>query len=688
MSAAIRTPQRGNANNVDDEVAAAAAAASASDPSASPSLSPDAPAQVELASDADGEGAAAAVEPADSFAPVLSKSARRRLARAKGEQYRAEAHFAAIKAAAAAPAVPSQPRFFTPPPASRNNNSSSSHYAAQLSRSAGPLHGGQHSASPLPALQELFPDLSSDLLNSLWLQCNRSFEGVVDYMLAHQTESTEEEKRMQSALTASLAEAASESSSSSASASPSPPARVVGSDNLSQLSGDLFSLVCDFLNLFELSMLAGVSKDARNQTECGAFARVDKLDFARYATSWPDWKMLRMVARFSSTTSLSFRNTRFKSFSQLSSLCFGRRIKHLSLAGCVHLGDHHLHELMGLGEFLESLDLNQVDNLTDEGLEHIATARHNLRLAKLNLSDCLHISSLGVERILERCGALQQLDLKGTNVTRSILQFQNQHSQLSVLNLSTCRKLPADLAITSAFCRLAELSLSSNLSLKNVTLSIVTLTHLNLSNAKHVLTLTLYTPRLKLLNLNGCLVLHAIATVPHQSKVLVTRLESINANLCRSITSLSFHNLLQSAAPTLKNLSCRGCLLLSDANIALLTQERPSSGASVAGASVSGSSLPASSPSLCVLESLDLSGCKAASPGAVVVASRMVTESNERRERQAAERRAGEHGDAAWRRSSAGSRSHSNSKEDDQWSGGLDDDEASESPREPEPLDG
>jgi hypothetical protein len=318
-------------------------------------------------------------------------------------------------------------------------------------------------------------------------------------------------------------------------------------------------------------------------------------------------------------------------------------------------------------------------------------------LQKLVLSECKFISSTGVCRVLERCVGLQQLDLKGTNVTRAILSFTQQQSRLTSLNLSACKKLPADLAITSPFCQLQYLNLSSNPALKSVTLSIPTLTNLNCSNSKHMHTLALYTPMLRVLQLNGCLLLSSVTTVPHQSKQLLTRLEEANFNLCRSITPLSFQHLLNSARTTLRMLSCRGCILLSDANLAVLLPPEPvaqqssmpgvgysllpSSSASSASASASPPS-PAVAP-LSRLEWLDLSGCKAILPSNALLASRMVSDSNARREHAQSQQQQADSASQAWAAASSsrsrGARNNNcgrhSSDEEHSGSGGLDDDE-------------
>ena len=155
-------------------------------------------------------------------------------------------------------------------------------------------------------------------------------------------------------------------------------------DSLSALSADLFALIAESLNLFELAALGAVSRDARAQIESGAFARVDKLDLARYG-SWPDWRLMRMLARFPSTTNISFKNTAFQSFDQLAGVCFGRRVRQISFAGCAEIQDRHCHELFGLGEHLTALDLTACE-ITDDGLEQIATARHNKELTTIGPS--------------------------------------------------------------------------------------------------------------------------------------------------------------------------------------------------------------------------------------------------------------------------------------------------------------
>jgi hypothetical protein len=309
-----------------------------------------------------------------SFVPVLSKSAKRRAARKLTEQYRAEAQFAAFRspqplgaaavAAAAAPlssvwrsaSPPSAHMRFAPPPP---------HSADRQPDSGSRL---QHSQSPLPALREMFPALDREVLDSIFVQCGRSFENVVEYMLGHDAAQARDDQQMQAALTASLAAAALEGVEIDASSLSSSLRAYNGTDRLSQLSADLFQLVCDHLNSFELARLASVSRDARTQVDAGAFAHVEKLDLSRFA-SWPDWRMLRMIARFPSTSSISFRNTHFHSFAQLAATCFGRHIRMLSFSGCPRLQDIHLHELFDLGEHLHTLDLSACENLTDDGLE-------------------------------------------------------------------------------------------------------------------------------------------------------------------------------------------------------------------------------------------------------------------------------------------------------------------------------
>ena len=641
-------------------------------------------AQEQPGTDDEADAAAAAGAAASgsaSFTPVLSKSAKRRARAKMAEAFRAEEQYAAFSMPLRPPPAAAQ-RFVTPPPAA--------HLSVHHSSSGGSM---QHSSSPLPDLAEMFPSVDRDVLSAIFQSCGRSFEATVEYMLTNDAAQTREDKHMQAALSASLAAAALDDGSPSS--SPPPVAAGGGVDHMSSLSGDLFSLVCESLNLFDLTNLASVSRDARAQVESGSFARMERLDLGRYA-AWPDWKLLRMLARFASPTIISFRNSSFKSFSQLGATCFGRRIKQLSFAGCHKLGDADCHALFamgaGIGEHLQSLDLSQCEGLTDDGLEHIATARHNQALTKLSLSECKHISSLGVQRVLERCGGLRSLDLKGTNVTKSILQFTQQQSQLTELNLSTCRKLSAELSISSAFCQLTSLSLSANPNLKAVSLALPTLTHLNLSNAKHVHSLLLFAPRLQTLNLNGCLLLATIAPLPNHSKALATSLQHLNANLCRSITTLSFHNLLSSARNTLKSVSARGCILLSDANIATMMQLRPHSPSFDAAASSSSSSASASSSSsapaaaaspVTLLEWLDLSGCKSASASSVLLASRAVAEANAVREasRLAAAAESDHHASdppGAWAPSlqPQAARPHADAADHDheqQWSGGLDD---------------
>jgi len=515
----------------------------------------------------------------------------------------------------------------------------------------------------------MFPSVDREVLSAIFSSCGRSFEATVEYMLANDAAESRDEKQIQSALCASLADAA--LSDDDRAASP-PGGRV---DSLSALSADLFALITDHLNLFELARLAAVSRDARAQIESGAFARVDKLDLARYS-DWPDWRLMRMLARFPSTTNISFRNTAFKSFDQLAAVCFGRRVRQISFAGCSEIQDRHCHELFGLGEHLTALDLSACE-LTDDGLEQIATARHNAELTTLTLAQCRYISSMGVGRVLDRCTNLQRMDLKGTNVTRTILQFTQQQSKLAWLNLSTCKKLPAELSIQSPFCQLVWLNLGANPNLRAVSLSIPTLTHLNLSNSKHVQSLSIYTPGLRVLNLNGCLTLSSVATIPHHSRVLLTRLEDVNANLCRSISALSFQHLLASAADTLTHLSCRGCILLSDANIALLLHARAApvaigaNGLSpVPSAPVAADAAEGAAAAPTRLEWLDLSGCKAASASSVMLATRMVADANQRRAAVSSrEQRWDDGGDL---RPSAFAASSDD--DHDQWSGGLDDD--------------
>jgi len=530
-----------------------------------------------------------------------------------------------------------------------------------------------YSPSPLPALREMFPALDADVLESIYISCGRSFESVVQYMLQHDDTQTRDEQQMQAALTASLAAAALEGIV--VEPLPAQLAASRGVDRLSPLSADLFQLLCEHLNSFELARLASVSRDARTQVDAGAFAHVEKVDLSRYA-SWPDWRMLRMVARFPSTTAVSFRNTEFKSFAQLAATCFGRHIRMLSFSGCPRLQDVHLHELFDLGEHLATLDLSACE-ITDDGLEYLSTARHNRSLRKLVLSECKYISSTGVCRVLERCTGLQQLDLKGTNVTRAILSFTQQQSQLTSLNLSACKKLPADLSITSPFCVLQSLNLSSNPALKSVTLAVPSLTSLNCSNSKHIQSLALYTPALRVLQLNGCLMLSQVGTIPHHSKDLLTRIEEANFNLCRSLTALSFQHLLASARATLRLLSCRGCLLLSDANIALLLPpEKPAASGGYSllsdNAAAAGSNAPVPPP--CTLEWLDLSGCKSASPSHVLLATRLVADANARREAEASQRQQREAAASSWARHCGGS------SDEEPSGGGLDDDEL-------EPLD-
>jgi hypothetical protein len=453
-------------------------------------------------------------------------------------------------------------------------------------------------------------------------------------------------------------------------------------DRVSALSSDLFQLICENLNSFDLARFASVSRDARTQVDAGAFAQLDKVDLSRFAAAnWPDWRMLRMVARFPATSSLSFRNTRFRSFGELASVCFGRQIRQLSFAGCSTLQDVHLSELFDMGEHLQTLDLAGCENLTDDGLEHIATARHNRSLTKLNLSECKHISSTGVIRVLERCIGLQSLDLKGTHVTKSILAFTQQESSLTWLNLSACKKLPADLVISSPFCQLQWINLAGNPGLKSVTLSIPSLTTLNCSNSKHMQSLTMYAPRLKQLQLNGCLLLSVISSVSHQSKVLLTSLEEANFNLCRSITSLSFQQIFASARTTLRTLSCRGCLLLSDANIAILLPDKfseASGGYSMLAPSSASAQLPATLP----LEFVDLSGCKAALPSNVLLASRMVADSNAIREAASNQQQQAHASAYEWVRAGRSKQQAGGglSSSDEEHSGGLDDDDQ-------EPLD-
>jgi len=689
-AASFAVPVRSVARGAEDSSAAAAAVAASAGSVEVELLEEEEDSEVDADADAvaiaevlDADEQEARPLRESSFTPVLSKSAKRRAQRKLNEQLRAEAHarFSPFRtppppqaAAAAVSAPPSAWHSATPP----------LRFAPPPPRSAG---GGlnvrnnnvQFSPSPLPALREMFPALDADVLESIFISCGRSFETVVAQLLTHDDAQTRDDRQMQAALSASLAAAALEGIpvdplSADLLAAPR------GVDRLSPLSADLFQLLCEHLNSFELARLASVSRDARTQVDAGAFAHVEKVDLSRFA-SWPDWRMLRMVARFPSSHCVSFRNTEFKSFTQLAATCFGRHIRMLSFSGCPRLQDVHLHELFDLGEHLDTLDLSACENLTDDGLEYLATARHNRALRKLVLSECKYISSTGVCRVLERCTGLQQLDLKGTNVTRAILSFTQQQSQLTALNLSACKKLPADLSITSPFCVLRTLNLSSNPALKSVTLAVPTLTSLNCSNSKHIHTLALYTPQLRVLQLNGCLLLSQVGTIPHHNKQLVTHLEEANFNLCRSLTALSFQYLLASARTTLRLLSCRGCLLLSDANIALLLPpERPASqGYSLlpeADAAAASSRAPVA-PAACPLEWLDLSGCKSASPSHVLLATRSVADANARREAEASQKQQREAAASSWARhfgmgGSSGS--------DEEPSGGLDDDEL-------EPLD-
>lgn len=537
----------------------------------------------------------------------------------------------------------------------------------------------------LVLLQDMFPGIEVEVLEAIYQSCG-TFDRVVEYMLTETAHEAHQERQIQQAIQASTAEF------EGLDVSPSLPSRI---DRLSTLPLEIFFHCCSYLDpIFDLAVLGSCNREIQGQCD-QLISRVDSLDFSRSRFShWNDWRILRMMSRYPGTEQISLRNTQFRSFDQLHRVCFGRKLRSLSVSGCLGLEDHHLQELFGLGEYLTSLDLSFTD-LTDDGLEYLATSRENKSLEKLNLSECKFLSTLGVLRIFERCTNLKHIDLKGTNVTKMLCNF-TKRNLLNILNLSTCRKLPSEFSITSRFCQLSELVLSSNLSLKDVQLSIPTLKHLNLSNSKHIKKLELYTPRLEHLNMNGCLALSKIDTIVASSETFLTRLITLNANGCRSITSLSFDRLLKSSRDTLRSLTCRGCILLTDGNLSILLREEEgeeaeaytaassssassSSSSSSSNVTPSPTSSPMPSPSrFQQLEFLDLSGCKSSSSSVILTLQRQVASHIQALARK---------GENEQRRSDVGRANNGvmngihprTSDPNAIWSGGLDDEEFDES---------
>jgi len=158
-------------------------------------------------------------------------------------------------------------------------------------------------------------------------------------------------------------------------------------------------------------------------------------------------------------------------------------------------------------------------------------------------------------------------------------------------------------------------------------------------------------------------------------------LTECNVNLCRSITALSFQRLLSSAAATIQLLSCKGCILLTDASLAPLVRDDATVSAETSShvLDASSSNAPASSAhshSLAPhLSFVDCSGCKSVSTSMSNLVIRMVEEQRQRCEEQ--KRLQEQHDDIARMLADNGVR-HQNgrtSAKDPRWIGGLDDDE-------------
>lgn len=455
---------------------------------------------------------------------------------------------------------------------------------AKSQGSAAPVQAAVHATHVAPTqsrsfglkyIQHMFPAVDSFVVEHVFQLCGSSTERTIDYLLretGHQPE------------VGGTTDQSSDKAPGNKNGCPDP---------LGALPMDAFFKICDYLDIFGVGVLSVLSRECHRQA-AEVQSKVTQLTFTRFR-SWPDQKILGMIACFPNLTSLSLRKCEnFLSFVALPSACANPCLTSLNLADCPELTTDDVCILVGFLSNLESLDLSH-SYISDYCLESIALKGSNLQ--RLVLAHCSQITCTGLRLLMDRMKSLTHLDLKSTNISQDISFqcFPDQDNQILSLNLSKCSRLhnfilgmPAD-GHYSTLPHLSNLSMSSVPHLTHVTLNLPSIMHLNLSSCRNLRRLELgHCPLLQELNLSGCILLEDILIEPSPGtkrpptsdetpRAIVagqesdearaqcttqacTSLNTVNIFQCRSLRITSLHRVVEASRNSLVTLNAEGLI--------------------------------------------------------------------------------------------------------------------------------
>eukprot|EP00808_Paulinella_micropora_P006087 g8772.t1 len=334
-------------------------------------------------------------------------------------------------------------------------------------------------------------------------------------------------------------------------------------DMLAALPEDALRHVLAVLDVYSLCRLSRASK-ALDAATRACFEAMHSLSAAKHLLRLSDDQLCAMITRLPNLDSLSF--SKCAAFSRMQALpraCFpsAGTLLRLNFAKCSQLRDRHLETLLEVTDGLTHLDLSDTE-VSDLSLEYVLRLK---RLAQLNLHGCRQVTSAGVDRLLGLAPELRELNLKSTLVTVELFApggWAGKTLQLRKLDLARCKRLAPRLELGTAFKRLTELNLSSNLGLERLELSTPLLEKLNLSQCKYLRALSLRhgVPNLHTVNFSGASNLTELTTpAPFR-----TQLQTANLCQCRSLSHQSFLKLALSSPTSLNSLNLSGMIQLSD----------------------------------------------------------------------------------------------------------------------------
>lgn len=326
-------------------------------------------------------------------------------------------------------------------------------------------------------------------------------------------------------------------------------------DILSNVPADVFAIICDYLELFELGRVAQMNRTC-NRLTAAAFDRWKSFNMAKFRT-WGDIRMLRLLHKFTKLESVSMAN-----------MC-----------------DEDVIPLVSWLPSLQALDLSHA-TISDDALETVCQSAHGAQLERVSLSGCKMLTHAGVSYLLDSLPRLSQLDIKGTQMNDNISKwFRNPGSRLSKLDLSACSQLSV-VILDSPYCLIRDLNLGSCNNLRRLTVGLRELRSLNVSNSKQLILIDLKaTPQLATLVANGCFTLAAVraplpaptpstaasssssssSPAPVPVPAPPTKIHTLSIAHCRAISVPAFLSLIDACSSTLQTLQTQSLLQLDEA---------------------------------------------------------------------------------------------------------------------------